>query len=611
MVGAFGCISVGAGTANTEDQGSTLPRVPLMDPSICRGPDGTYYLTGTTKINALEPKHADFQNNDGVRLWESKDLKEWEDVGLVWNLAKDPPSSGARQGKMWQRYLHAVPGRPDMPWSHGITAPEVHYLKDTFWITYSPNGHGTGLLKSTTGKAEDPYEDIGAITGTGGDPSLFEDTDGAVYWLWGEGWIAKMNADMTGLAEAPLCLLTDLSVNMTQPSPHDMPFRLHGPFMVKRTVTVREGGRNVKKERYLLALTGRQCRLGRYVQDVFVLVSDSIGGPFALNLSYRTDSMMIGHSGQTTLFTDAEGNPYATFWGGDERAVFHDRPGIVPLVEHAGFLRAPAYSHFTDVGPWAEIEPLVRDVKLNDAQIMHAPDGYYYLTGSIWNHTPTDRFRQGLRAFRSKTLAPHDRAQWEEVGPFWTIEQIRNDPKRAGLEAQGRGKDDTHFWNAEVHYLKGTFWWFANVPGGSMLIRSTSGRIEGPYESLGKTIGSAQTLFRDDDGAIYMYSGGAGYGMMTKMNENLTGADHDALKAAAKARGLPPRPDFLPVMTREGLVGDFDIGGCVNKIGGKYVLWSCNCIGGYDYQYKVADSIWGLWSRPRVGVPYGGHGLVM
>jgi hypothetical protein len=81
----------------------------LRDPSICRGPDGVFYLTGTTKINTLEPGHADFQNNDGIRLWKSPDLKTWTPVGLVWSFAK-VPGRGDRtcRGRMGQRHRNCT-----------------------------------------------------------------------------------------------------------------------------------------------------------------------------------------------------------------------------------------------------------------------------------------------------------------------------------------------------------------------------------------------------------------------------------------------------------------------------------------------------------------------
>src|SRR5512136_2765262 len=86
-----------------------LMDTPLRDTSICRGPDGTWYLTGT-----VEPFWA---YNEGIKLWRSKDLANWETLGIVWRYGDSP----------WhKRYLEAK--KP-------LWAPEVHFLKDTFWLT--------------------------------------------------------------------------------------------------------------------------------------------------------------------------------------------------------------------------------------------------------------------------------------------------------------------------------------------------------------------------------------------------------------------------------------------------------------------------------------------
>ena len=57
---------------------------PLRDPSICRGPDGTYYLTGTS-----EPFWG-YNNENGIRVWKSKDLTTWEPLGTVWRYGTSP-----------------------------------------------------------------------------------------------------------------------------------------------------------------------------------------------------------------------------------------------------------------------------------------------------------------------------------------------------------------------------------------------------------------------------------------------------------------------------------------------------------------------------------------
>ena len=56
---------------------------PVRDTCVCLGPDGTYYLTGTTGHPTW------WKTNEGIRVWKSKDLKTWEPLGLVWSFVKD------------------------------------------------------------------------------------------------------------------------------------------------------------------------------------------------------------------------------------------------------------------------------------------------------------------------------------------------------------------------------------------------------------------------------------------------------------------------------------------------------------------------------------------
>jgi len=59
-----------------------LMDVPLRDPSICVGPDGTYYLTGTS-----EPFWG-FNNDNGIRVWKSGDMVSWQPLGTVWRYGE-------------------------------------------------------------------------------------------------------------------------------------------------------------------------------------------------------------------------------------------------------------------------------------------------------------------------------------------------------------------------------------------------------------------------------------------------------------------------------------------------------------------------------------------
>src|SRR5574340_638020 len=89
---------------------------PLRDPSICVGPDGMYYLTGTS------PPFWSYNNESGIRVWRSKDLVTWEPLGTVWRYGESPWHAKYREAK-----------KP-------LWAPEIHCFQGTFWLTHSMPG---------------------------------------------------------------------------------------------------------------------------------------------------------------------------------------------------------------------------------------------------------------------------------------------------------------------------------------------------------------------------------------------------------------------------------------------------------------------------------------
>ena len=94
---------------------------------------------------------------------------------------------------------------------HAVWAPEMHYIKSAKnWfivacVNWSAGGRGSFILRSTTGKPEGPYENIEGNEDKAIFPnidgSLFEDTDGTVYFVGHNHYIARMKPDMSGLAE--------------------------------------------------------------------------------------------------------------------------------------------------------------------------------------------------------------------------------------------------------------------------------------------------------------------------------------------------------------------------------------------------------------------------
>jgi hypothetical protein len=256
----------------------------MRDTCICVGPDGTYYLTGTTGN----------WGDEGIRLWQSKDLAAWQDLGPVWTPEKNAT---------WQ--LRDRPRRGLCIW-----APELHYMKGTFWYTYCVSYppktggiSGTGLMKSTSGKPTGPYMDVhpdGPMS-PGLDATLFQDDDGKVYFLWGGNSIVRMKDDMSGFAEEPRYVGTA----------EGGPVGFEGIFMFKI------GGK------YYLSVTA--CPLPERDYDCMVAVGDNPYGPF--HRRYKA----VAHGGHNMFFKDTAGRWWCTMFGGGARAPFIHRPGILRI----------------------------------------------------------------------------------------------------------------------------------------------------------------------------------------------------------------------------------------------------------------------------------------
>ena len=546
---------------------------PLRDTAVCRGPDGAYYLTGT-----LPGPDGSFQNNEGIRLWRSTDLKEWKALGLLWNSD--------------QRGQNRInPDDPTRPLVRGCTAPEIHYLKGNWYVTYSMNSQGTGLLKSTTGKVEGPYEDLGQITADGGDASILADDDGQVYWVFGEGWIARMNDDLSALAEEPRLL---------QPTPND------GKLPNSPQTVGRAAAFLFKAEgRYYLVAADVWGRLGNGCYDTFVAVADNVYGP------YGQRRLMIPHGGQVTVFRDAEGRYLATFSGRDRKAALRDRPAIVPLewvseVMYGGrterFLRK-ATAVVTERGPWDKLEPLY-DVAIRDLQASPAPDGNYYLTGSVIG----EDFAGRLGLLRSPDLR-----HWEDVKAICPLTVM---PGLTAAEAQRRLAMERglqrFFMDCEVYHLQGNFHVFGSLYGdkqdpkltsGPMMLRSTTGRAEGPYEYVCRA--KAQpSVFADDDGTTYLFANGN----LHRMKPDLSGWEAEGLKLRT-ATGV--------ALTKG------DVATNLFKIHGKYVIFATSWNGAhihdnletrandgtYDWFYFQSDTLEGPYHMPRraLPIPHAGH----
>ncbi len=275
----------------------------VRDPYILNAPDSYFYMVGTAEKSTLPAPIVSSDNsngwwyNDGIPLWRSKDLVSWETMGYVWTFEKD-----AIWSKEYKLSPHTQTG--DNAPIRAIWAPEIHYLKGNYWIVYSMNYDGLGILKSATGRPEGPYTDInpeGPLPGEI-DGSLFEDTDGTVYFLSDGYKIARMKNDMSGLAESPRTLEFN-------PSP---PWAEGITMMKIKDTYVWYGAANS-----IVTINGKEER----TYDCFSATSKSIYGP------YENRYRAIPYAGHNDIFKDHEGNWWST--------QFHPQPFMNKALEPA------------------------------------------------------------------------------------------------------------------------------------------------------------------------------------------------------------------------------------------------------------------------------------
>ncbi len=280
----------------------------LRDVAVCSGPDGTFYLTGTTDDN--------WGVAEGIRVWKSTDLKDWELLGkdgFVWTFSKDASNDQQREIKIRQNRL-----------VRGIWAPEIHYIKGNFWLTYSVSGgYGSGLLKSTSGRPEGPYQDVkkdGSLV-KGIDATLFQDTDGTVWYIWGGGKMKKLNEDMSDFTENKTYSPKDAKGNNVGYEGVNMYYN-KGKYYLMAAEWNTEGPD--RGHRYGTTNNNRRSADGRY--DCMIATADKLTGP------YSEAYIALPHGGHNLIFDDHQGRIWATMFGNDEAAAqFREQPALVQM----------------------------------------------------------------------------------------------------------------------------------------------------------------------------------------------------------------------------------------------------------------------------------------
>lgn len=278
-----------AASVLTEDS-AVAGRKPLLtsetmrDPSVALGGDGNYYLVGT------QDGYGFHRPDGGVMLWRSKDLSQWDAIDYIfrWNgLGYD---FGGNIAELWA---------PEIKW---VERDKTYYL--AFSIMERGVGGKTWLYRSTSGKAEGPYENVtDSYFVKGIDGFIFEDDDG-LYFLWGGGSIGKLNAARDGF---------DGAVRQLVDADGDH---------------VGYEGNGLIKVDGIYFLTGAEWHgplrtHGTY--DMMYGTSKSLFGP------YSQRRMGAPHGGHGTAFRDKKGRFWYTMFGNDPTAPWRMQFGLVPI----------------------------------------------------------------------------------------------------------------------------------------------------------------------------------------------------------------------------------------------------------------------------------------
>lgn len=265
----------------------------IRDPYIATGPDGAFYLTGTTS-NKNDPREKSDPYNSGLgneslvghtaRVWKSKNLIDWESLGAPFSLTDG----------IWYETNRAAFGKTDKKqWR--LWAPELHWTGSQWALVHtSPSPvKGANLSLSSGTEVSGSWENpMGEKIGKRHDPSLFKDDDGTWWLVYGATSIAPLKPDFSGLAGE--------AVNI-KPSGDTAKMGHEGCLIMKI------------KGKYVLFGTGwstGKMRRGSY--NLYYATADEITGPYR---ERRFAGRFLGHG---TPFQDGEGRWWCTaFYNGN------------------------------------------------------------------------------------------------------------------------------------------------------------------------------------------------------------------------------------------------------------------------------------------------------
>lgn len=318
-------------------------------------------------------------------------------------------------------------------------------------------------------------------------------------------------------------------------------------------------------------------RCGTPHTDTFLCRAKSWKGP------YTRRYLTIPCGGGASFFTDDQDHLYAAIIG-QEDSVVRGKAAILPLeMTDEGFIR-PVRTAITEKTITATMHPLSVCDSIRDSFLYACPDGWYYLTGTT--KTPHQGYWQGtsgIRLWRTK-----DFSGFESLGIVYDYSDCPD-------AWQAKVSPGHNAWAPEIVYDHGTYWITYSTAPGCGLLKSISGKPEGPYQDMGRVVmrGIDSGFFQEDDKLYLIWQNG----MLARLNSICTSFEQE--------------PTLL--MPIDGQEVGYEGAGLI-RVDGRYVLYAAEwngdlrMDGSYDMMYSTADTLMGPYSPRRVLVPHGGHG---
>ena len=245
----------------------------VPDPDVIRVGD-TFYLVSTTMH--LMP---------GGPIMASKDLKNWETVGYIFDKLVDSPKYDLQEGTVYGR---------------GQWATSLKYHDGKFWALLAPNEAGAmgDTYIFTADKAEGPWT-IHSRLRHFHDATLFFDEDGTPYVFFGTGEMCQLTRDLKGVVEGSLRHYFQREA--------DERGLLEGTRVIKHNGT------------YYALLISHVYAPGRHRREVCYRTKD-LNGTWEKNTSLESDFGGFSYLAQGTIVDTEEGDWYGI--------MFQDRGGV-------------------------------------------------------------------------------------------------------------------------------------------------------------------------------------------------------------------------------------------------------------------------------------------